>query len=188
MKPVSIAHEAYFIFTSNYLEFCIKQDADFIRNIIQILKLVASCNLLLLAKINLLTIQFRELAFEHEFMFLLSLLALFALAIEAKYDGVGEEIAILVVEPETHIYTLHLVGNRLALVETDSLVIGGDTTLPVENIHRNLADSLFLLDVDMQYRNYNFLRHTATMYESASRTLFADSVQPFGSLYFRVAF
>ncbi|RGN80662.1 hypothetical protein DXB41_12580 [Segatella copri] len=31
MKPVSIAHEAYFIFTSNYLEFCIKQDADFIR-------------------------------------------------------------------------------------------------------------------------------------------------------------
>lgn len=185
MKPVSIAHEAYCIFTSNYLEFCIKQDADFIRNIIQFLKLVAFCYLLLLAKKNLLTIQFCELAFEHEFMFLLSL---FALAIEAKYDGVGEEIAILVVEPETHIYTLHLVGNRLALVETDSLVIGGDTTLPVENIHRNLADSLFLLDVDMQYRNYNFLRHTATMYESASRTLFADSVQPFGSLYFRVAF
>lgn len=73
MKPVSIGHEAYFIFTSNYLEFCIKQDADFIRNIIQFLKLVAFCNLLLLAKINLLTIQFRELAFEHEFMFLLSL-------------------------------------------------------------------------------------------------------------------
>ena len=132
-----------------YLEFCIKQDAGFIRNIIQFLKLVASCNLLLLAKINLLTIQFRELALEHEFMLLLSL---------------------------------------LALVETDSLVIGGDTTFPVENIHRNLADSLFLLDVDVQYRNYNFLRHTATMYESASRTLFADSVQPFGSLYFRVAF
>ena len=102
-----------------------------------------------LQQINLLTIQFRELAFEHEFMLLFSL---------------------------------------LALVETDSLVIGGDTTLPVENIHRNLADSLFLLDVDMQYRNYNFLRHTATMYESASRTLFADSVQPFGSLYFRIAF
>ena len=133
----------------SYLEFCIKQDADFIRNIIQFLKLVASCNLLLLAKINLLTIQFRELAFEHEFMLLFSL---------------------------------------LALVETDSLVIGGNTTLPVENIHRNLADSLFLLDVDVQYRNYNFLRHTATMYESASRTLFADSVQPFGSLYFRIAF
>ena len=132
-----------------YLEFCIKQDTDLIRNIIQFLKLVASCNLLLLAKINLLTIQFRELAFEHEFMLLFSL---------------------------------------LALVETDSLVIGGNTTLPVENIHRNLADSLFLLDVDMQYRNYNFLRHTATMYESASRTLFADSVQPFGSLYFRIAF
>ena len=54
----------------NYLEFCIKQDADFIRNIIQFLKLVASCNLLFLAKINLLTIQFRELAFEHEFMLL----------------------------------------------------------------------------------------------------------------------
>ena len=133
----------------NYLEFCIKQDADFIRNIIQFLKLVASCNLLLLAKINLLTIQFRELAFEHEFMLLFSL---------------------------------------LALVETDSLVIGGNTTLPVENIHRNLTDSLFLLDVDVQNRNYNFLRHTATMYESASRTLFADSVQPFGSLYFRIAF
>ena len=149
MKPVSIAHEAYFIFTSNYLEFCIKQDADFIRNIIQFLKLVASCNLLLLAKINLLTIQFCELAFEHEFMLLFSL---------------------------------------LALVETDSLVIGGNTTLPVENIHRNLTDSLFLLDVDVQNRNYNFLRHTATMYESASRTLFADSVQPFGSLYFRIAF
>ena len=132
-----------------YLEFCIKQDADFIRNIIQFLKLVASCNLLLLAKINLLTIQFRELAFEHEFMLLFSL---------------------------------------LALVETDSLVIGGNTTLPVENIHRNLTDSLFLLDVDVQNRNYNFLRHTATMYESASRTLFADSVQPFGSLYFRIAF
>ena len=149
MKPVSIAHEAYFIFTSNYLEFCIKQDADFIRNIIQFLKLVASCNLLLLAKINLLTIQIRELTFEHEFMLLFSL---------------------------------------LALVETDSLVIGGNTTLPVENIHRNLTDSLFLLDVDVQNRNYNFLRHTATMYESASRTLFADSVQPFGSLYFRIAF
>ena len=132
-----------------YLEFCIKQDTDLIRNIIQFLKLVASCNLLLLAKINLLTIQFRELAFEHEFMLLFSL---------------------------------------LALVETDSLVIGGNTTLPVENIHRNLTDSLFLLDVDVQYRNYNFLRHTATMYESASRTLFADSVQPFGSLYFRIAF
>ena len=132
-----------------YLEFCIKQDTGLIRNIIQFLKLVASCNLLLLAKINLLTIQFRELAFEHEFMLLFSL---------------------------------------LALVETDSLVIGGNTTLPVENIHRNLADSLFLLDVDMQYRNYNFLRHTATMYESASRTLFADSVQPFGSLYFRIVF
>lgn len=132
-----------------YLEFCIKQDTDLIRNIIQFLKLVASCNLLLLAKINLLTIQFRELAFEHEFMLLFSL---------------------------------------LALVETDSLVIGGNTTLPVENIHRNLTDSLFLLDVDVQNRNYNFLRHTATMYESASRTLFADSVQPFGSLYFRIAF
>lgn len=131
-----------------YLEFCIKQDTDLIRNIIQFLKLVASCNLLLLAKINLLTIQFRELAFEHEFMLLFSL---------------------------------------LALVETDSLVIG-NTTLPVENIHRNLTDSLFLLDVDVQNRNYNFLRHTATMYESASRTLFADSVQPFGSLYFRIAF
>lgn len=129
-----------------YLEFSIKQDADLIRNIIQFLKLVASCNLLLLAKTNLLTIQFRELALEHEFMLLLS------------------------------------------LVETDSLVIGGNTTLPVENIHRNLADSLFLLDVDMQNRNYNFLRHTAPMYESASRTLFADSVQPFGSLYFRIAF
>ena len=121
-------------------------------------------------------------------MLLLSLFALFALAVEAKHDGVGEEIAILVVETETHIYPLHLVGNRLALVETDSLVIGGNTTLPVENIHRNLTDSLFLLDVDVQYRNYNFLRHTATMYESASRTLFADSVQPFGSLYFRIAF
>lgn len=133
----------------SYLEFCIKQDTDLIRNIIQFLKLVASCNLLLLAKINLLTIQFRELAFEHEFMLLFSL---------------------------------------LALVETDSLVIGGNTTLPVENIHRNLTDSLFLLDVDVQNRNYNFLRHTATMYESASRTLFADSVQPFGSLYFRIAF
>ena len=133
----------------SYLEFCIKQDADFIRNIIQFLKLVASCNLLLLAKINLLTIQIRELTFEHEFMLLFSL---------------------------------------LALVETDSLVIGGNTTLPVENIHRNLADSLFLLDVDVQYRNNNFLRHTAPMYESASRTLFADSVQPFGSLYFRIAF
>ena len=132
-----------------YLEFCIKQDTDLIRNIIQFLKLVASCNLLLLAKINLLTIQFRELAFEHEFMLLFSL---------------------------------------LALVETDSLVIGGNTILPVENIHRNLTDSLFLLDVDVQNRNYNFLRHTATMYESASRTLFADSVQPFGSLYFRIAF
>ena len=132
-----------------YLEFCIKQNADLIRNIVQFLKLVASCNLLLLAKINLLTIQFRELAFEHEFMLLFSL---------------------------------------LALVETDSLVIGGNTTLPVENIHRNLTDSLFLLDVDVQNRNYNFLRHTATMYESASRTLFADSVQPFGSLYFRIAF
>lgn len=104
MKPISIAHEAYFIFTSSYLEFCIKQDADLIRNIIQFLKLVASCNLLLLAKINLLTIQFRELAFEHEFMLLLSLFALFALAVEAKHDGVGEEIAILVVETETHIY------------------------------------------------------------------------------------
>ena len=149
MKPVSIAHEAYFIFTSNYLEFSIKQNADFIRYIVQFLKLVASCNLLLLAKINLLTIQFRELAFEYEFMLLFSL---------------------------------------LALVETDSLVIGGNTTLPVENIHRNLTDSLFLLDVDVQNRNYNFLRHTATMYESASRTLFADSVQPFGSLYFRIAF
>ena len=80
MKPVSIAHEAYFIFTSNYLEFCIKQDADFIRNIIQFLKLVASCNLLLLAEINLLTIQFRELAFEHEFMLLLSLLDLFVIS------------------------------------------------------------------------------------------------------------
>lgn len=129
-----------------YLEFSIKQDTDLIRNIIQFLKLVASCNLLLLAKTNLLTIQFRELALEHEFMLLLS------------------------------------------LVETDSLVIGGNTTLPVENIHRNLTDSLFLLDVDVQNRNYNFLRHTATMYESASRTLFADSVQPFGSLYFRIAF
>lgn len=132
-----------------YLEFCIKQNADLIRNIVQFLKLVASCNLLLLAKINLLTIQFRELALEHEFMLLFSL---------------------------------------LALVETDSLVIGDNTTLPVENIHRNLTDSLFLLDVDVQNRNYNFLRHTATMYESASRTLFADSVQPFGSLYFRIAF
>lgn len=80
MKPVSIAHEAYFIFTSNYLEFCIKQDADFIRNIIQFLKLVASCNLLLLAKINLLTFLFRELAFEHEFMLLLSLLDLFVIS------------------------------------------------------------------------------------------------------------
>ena len=70
MKPVSIAHEAYFIFTSNYLEFCIKQNADLIRNIVQFLKLVASCNLLLLAKINLLTIQFRELALEHEFVLL----------------------------------------------------------------------------------------------------------------------
>ena len=80
MKPVSIAHEAYFIFTSNYLEFGIKQDADLIRNIIQFLKLVASCNLLLLAKINLLTIQFRELTFEHEFMLLLSLLALFVIS------------------------------------------------------------------------------------------------------------
>lgn len=74
MKPVSIAHEAYFIFTSNYLEFSIKQNADFIRNIVQFLKLVASCNLLLLAKINLLTLQFRELAFKHEFMLQLSLL------------------------------------------------------------------------------------------------------------------
>lgn len=64
----------------NYLEFCIKQDADLIRNIIQFLKLVASCNLLLLAKINLLTIQFRELTFEHEFMLLLSLLALFVIS------------------------------------------------------------------------------------------------------------
>ena len=54
----------------NYLEFCIKQDTDLIRNIIQFLKLVASCNLLLLAKINLLTIQFRELALEHEFVLL----------------------------------------------------------------------------------------------------------------------
>ena len=80
MKPVSIAHEAYFIFTSNYLEFCIKQDTDLIRNIIQFLKLVASCNLLLLAKINLLTIQFRELALEHEFMLLLSLLDLFVIS------------------------------------------------------------------------------------------------------------
>ena len=64
----------------NYLEFCIKQDADLIRNIIQFLKQVASCNLLLLAKINLLTIQFRELAFEHEFMLLFSLLALFVIS------------------------------------------------------------------------------------------------------------
>ena len=64
----------------NYLEFCIKQDADLIRNIIQFLKLVASCNLLFLAKINLLTIQFRELAFEHEFMLLLSLLDLFVIS------------------------------------------------------------------------------------------------------------
>ena len=64
----------------NYLEFCIKQDADLIRNIIQFLKLVASCNLLFLAKINLLTIQFRELAFEHEFMLLFSLLALFVIS------------------------------------------------------------------------------------------------------------
>ena len=80
MKPVSIAHEAYFFFTSNYLEFCIKQDTDLIRNIIQFLKLVASCNLLLLAKINLLTIQFRELAFEHEFMLLLSQLDLFVIS------------------------------------------------------------------------------------------------------------
>ena len=102
----------------SYLEFCIKQDTDLIRNIIQFLKLVASCNLLFLAKINLLTIQFRKLAFEHEFMLLLSLFTLFALAVKAKHDGVGEEIAILVVETETHIYTLHLVGNRLALVET----------------------------------------------------------------------
>ena len=54
----------------SYLEFCIKQDTGLIRNIIQFLKLVASCNLLLLAKINLLTIQFCELAFEHEFMLL----------------------------------------------------------------------------------------------------------------------
>ena len=64
----------------SYLEFCIKQDADFIRNIIQFLKLVASCNLLLLVKINLLTIQFRELAFEHEFMLLLSQLDLFVIS------------------------------------------------------------------------------------------------------------
>ena len=54
----------------NYLEFCIKQNADLIRNIVQFLKLVDSCNLLLLAKINLLTIQFRELALEHEFVLL----------------------------------------------------------------------------------------------------------------------
>ena len=64
----------------NYLEFGIKQDADLIRNIIQFLKLVASRNLLLLAKINLLTIQFRELAFEHEFMLLLSQLDLFVIS------------------------------------------------------------------------------------------------------------
>ena len=64
----------------NYLEFGIKQDADLIRNIIQFLKLVASCNLLFLAKINLLTIQFRELAFEHEFMLLLSQLDLFVIS------------------------------------------------------------------------------------------------------------
>ena len=80
MKPISIAGETCFIFSSKYLEFCIKQDADLIRNIIQFLKLVASCNLLLLAKINLLTIQFRELAFEHEFMLLLSLLDLFVIS------------------------------------------------------------------------------------------------------------
>ena len=64
----------------SYLEFGIKQNADLIRNIIQFLKLVASRNLLLLAKINLLTILFRELAFEHEFMLLLSLLDLFVIS------------------------------------------------------------------------------------------------------------
>lgn len=64
----------------NYLEFGIKQDADLIRNIIQFLKLVASCNLLFLAKINLLTIQFCELTFEYEFMLLLSQLVFFVIS------------------------------------------------------------------------------------------------------------
>ena len=82
-------------------------------------------------------------------MLLLPLCTVLARAAEGERDGVGEEVVCLIVESESQGYFLHLFAYRLVLLETDGLGVGRYLTLLVEDVHRNFAYTLFLLDVDM---------------------------------------
>ena len=139
-------------------------------------------HLLFKTKGDCLTIKTEQLAAEYEPVLLFALGRFITLAVECQCHTVRKKISFFIVKTGFDCYTFNFLVDRLRLIEADYLIVGGDTRIAVEHFHVNLAYVTRLLDIDMEHRHDNLLKHRPAMNKSASGALLAYSVQSFCSL------